>query len=105
MLHEASAQQASSPLVSILFRIFTGPPPVGVIRPGPDHDLSLFQAVEDLPLQALVPEFCSERPASLQASARLFPCAICTAIWRSLTTLCSGLTVRPLGILGASGSS
>src|SRR3982751_1649496 len=31
--------------------------PVGMIAPSPDHDLSLFEAGEDLPLQARVPEF------------------------------------------------
>ena len=50
-----------------------GPDPMVVILPGSDHNLSLLEAVEDLEFQTLVPEFCSEMPASLQASARLFP--------------------------------
>ncbi len=44
-----------------------------VIAPGSDYDLRFSQAVEDLLLEALVLEFCSEMPASLQASARLIP--------------------------------
>ena len=44
--------------------------------------------------------------ASMRArTATLLPCATWTSIWRSITTICSGLTVRPLGILDSSGSS
>src|SRR3954453_11667801 len=82
-----------------------GPDTIFVVPPGPDHDLRLPQAVDDLQLQAFIPKFCSERPASLQAWARLLPCASCTSIWRRLTTICSGLAFRPLGTLGSSGSS
>src|SRR5918994_967308 len=34
-----------------------GPHTIGVMLPGSDHDLRLFEAVKDLLLQALVPEF------------------------------------------------
>src|ERR687894_213938 len=33
------------------------PNPVGVVAPSADYDLCLLETVEDLPLQALVPEF------------------------------------------------
>src|SRR5829696_7188522 len=79
------------------------PNTVGMVAPRADHDLGFSQAVEDLFLQALSPKFCSEILASLQASARLMRCASCTSIWRSVAMICSGLTLRPLGILGSSG--
>src|SRR5918993_247247 len=69
------------------------PHAVVVIAPGADDHLSFFQTVEDLQLQALVPEFCSEMAASLQARAMLLPCASCTSIWRSLAMICSGLNL------------
>ena len=69
------------------------PHPIVVIAPGSDHDLSLLEAVEDLQLQALVPEFCSEMAASLQASAMLLPWASCTSIWRSFAMICSELNL------------
>jgi hypothetical protein len=64
-----------------------------VIAPGADDHLSLFQAVEDLQLQAFVPEFCSEMAASLQASAMLLPWANCNSIWRNVAIICSGLNL------------
>jgi hypothetical protein len=64
-----------------------------VIAPGADHDLSLFQAVEDFQLEALIPELCSEIPASLQASAVLLPWARCTSIWRNFAMICSELNL------------
>src|SRR3954451_19077928 len=81
------------------------PNPIVVVAPGADHDPSLPETVEDLQLQALVPEFCSERPPSWQARARLMPWASCPSIWRSFAMIGSGLAFRPLGILGSSGSS
>src|SRR4051794_18063919 len=76
---------------------------IQVVAPGPDHDLSLPETGEDLPFQALVPEFCSEMPASLQARARLMPWASCTSIWRSFAMICSGLNRFPLAISGSFG--
>src|ERR671916_548812 len=81
-----------------------GSHPVVVLAPCPDHDLCLPQAVEDLELQALVLELCSESSASLQASARLLPCAICTSICRSFATICSALQFLRLAIRGSFGS-
>src|SRR5919112_3692695 len=69
------------------------PHAVVVIAPGADDHLSFFEAVEDLQLQALVPELCSEMPASLQASAMLLPWASCTSIWRNLAMICSELNL------------
>src|SRR5215212_5863498 len=80
------------------------PHPIVVVLPCSDHDLRLAQAVEDLPLQALVLELCSEISASLQASARLLPCAICTSICRKLATICSALQFFRLAIPGSFGS-
>jgi hypothetical protein len=70
-----------------------GPHAVAVIAPGTDHDLTLFQAVEDLQLQALIPELCSELATSLQASAMLLPWASCTSIWRGFAMICSELNL------------
>src|SRR5918993_21342 len=64
-----------------------------VIAPGADDDLSFLEAVEDLQLQALVLELCSEMAASLQASATPLPWASCTSIWRSLAIICSELNL------------
>src|SRR3954452_25626251 len=48
---------------------------IGVVLPGSDHDLSLFQVVEDFQLQALIPEFAQRgRPPE-----SLFECAISRA--------------------------
>src|SRR5829696_9066360 len=69
------------------------PHAVVVIAPGADDHLSLFQAVDDLQLQALVPELCSEMAASLQASEMLLPWASCTSIWRNVAIICSGLNL------------
>src|SRR5918997_465211 len=69
------------------------PHTVVVIAPRADDHLSFLEAVEDLQLQALVPELCSEMAASLQARAMLLPCASCTSIWRSLAMICSGLNL------------
>ena len=67
---------------------------------GADHHLSLLEAVEDLQLQALIPELCSEMAASLQAGALLLPWANCTSIWRNMAMICSGLNLL-FGIVGA----
>jgi hypothetical protein len=72
-----------------------------VPTPALDHDLGLLERIEHLAVEQLVPELCSEIPASLQARARLLPCTSCTSIGRSLTTICSGLTFRPLGMMAA----
>ena len=69
------------------------PHAVVVIAPGADDDLSFLETVEDLQLQALVPEFCSETAASLQASAMLLPWASCTSIWRNFAIICSELNL------------
>src|ERR671913_2259075 len=69
------------------------PHAVVVVPPGADDHLSFFEAVEDLQLQALVPELCSEMAASLQASAILLPWASCTSIWRNVAMICSGLNL------------
>src|SRR5918997_2549926 len=69
------------------------PHTVVVIAPRADDHLSFLEAVEDLQLQALVPELCSEMAASLQARAMLLPCASCTSIWRSLAIICSGVNL------------
>ncbi len=66
---------------------------VVVISPSADHDLGLCQAVEDLQLQALIPERCSEMAASLQASAMLLPWANCASIWHSVAMICSELNL------------
>jgi hypothetical protein len=65
--------------------------PSGVVVNTPvlDDHLSLLQAVEDLAIQAFVPELCSVIPASLQADAILLPCPCITSICRSLVTICS----------------
>ena len=47
--------------------------------------------MEDLLLQALVAKLCSEVSVSLQASAGLLPCAVCTLIWRNVSTSGSAL--------------
>ncbi len=60
---------------------------VVVIAPGADDHLSFFQAGEDLQLQVLVLEFCSEMAASLQASATLLPGANCISICCSLAII------------------
>ena len=70
-----------------------GPHAVVVIALGADDHLGLIHAVEDLQLQALVPELCSEMAASLQASAMLLPWASCTLIRRNVTIACSGLNL------------
>src|SRR3712207_7754271 len=69
------------------------PHAIVMIPPGTHHHLSFSQAVEDLQLQALVPELCSEMAASLQASAMLLPWASCTSIWRNVAITCSGLNL------------
>src|ERR687890_2867388 len=74
------------------------PHAVVVIAPGADDHLSFLEAVEDLQLQALVPELCSEMAASLQASATLLPWASCTSIWRSLAIICSGVNLFGMGV-------
>lgn len=73
---------------------------LGVVVDAPAlyHDLRLFQAVEDLAIEAFIPEFCSVVPASLQAAARLLPCPCRTSICRSFVTICSAPNRRPLGI-------
>lgn len=40
--------------------------------------------------------------ASLQAGAKLSPCAVCTSIWRSLSTTCSALVFCPRFISASS---
>ena len=74
---------------------------IQVVSPGRDHDLRLPQAVEDLPLQALVLELCSEISASLQARAMLLPCTSCTSICRSFATKGSALQFLRLAIKGS----
>ena len=64
-----------------------------VIAPSPNDHLSLLEAIEELQLQALIPELCSEMAASLQASAMLLPWASCTSIWRSLAMIYSGVNL------------
>src|ERR687889_133082 len=78
--------------------------PIVMDFPCSDHDLCLPQAVEDLELQALVLELCSEISASLQASVRLLPCAIWISICRSFATICSALQFLRLAISGSFGS-
>ncbi len=48
--------------------------------PGANDHLSFFQAVEDLQLETLVLQICSEMAASLPASAMLLPWA--HAVWQ-----------------------
>ena len=79
-----------------------GPHLVVVIAPGADDDLSFFQAVEDLQLQALIPELCSEMVASLQASAMLLPWANWTSIWQNVAIICSELNLF-FGMAGSLG--
>src|SRR5918997_7058448 len=69
------------------------PHTIVVVLPSAEDHLGLLEAVEDLQLQALVPELCSEMAASLQASAMLLPWASCTSIWRSLAITCSELNL------------
>src|SRR5918998_201056 len=69
------------------------PHAVVVVLPSANDHLGLLEAVEDLQLQALVPELCSEMAASLQASATLLPWASCTSIWRNVAMICSGVNL------------
>ena len=77
---------------------------VGVL-PQTDHDPRLVERGEDLLLQALVLQLCSEMSASLQASAKLFPCAVSTSIGRNSRTTCSALGLCPRFSLGSSSPS
>ncbi len=69
------------------------PNAIVVIAPSADDHLSFHKAVEDLQLQALVLELCSEMGALLQVSAMLVPCTTGTLIWRSVAMICSELNL------------
>jgi hypothetical protein len=62
-----------------------------VAPPSFNHDLGLLQCVEDFAVEQLIAQFCSDIPASRQATGVAFPCAIETSIWRSSVTICSAL--------------
>jgi hypothetical protein len=64
-----------------------------MISPRSSDHLGFFEIVEDLELQALVLELCSETAASLQANAMRAPWANCTSIWRNVAIICSGLNL------------
>jgi hypothetical protein len=51
-----------------------------VFAPLLDDNLRFLQAVEDFAVQQLIAEFCSDMPASRQATGVGFPCAIDTSI-------------------------
>ena len=63
----------------------------GVVVDAPHLDdcWRFLETVEDLTIEAFVPELCSVVPASLQATAIVLPCACKTSIWRSFVTICS----------------
>jgi len=73
-------------------------PGVVVDTPVLNDHLCLLQAVEDLTIQAFVPELCSVIPASLQAAPILLPCPCKTSICRSFVTICSAANLF-LGIV------
>ena len=60
-----------------------------MIAPAFDLNRGFLQAVEDLPVQELVAELCSDMAASLRAAANALPWDIDTSICRSLDTICS----------------
>src|SRR3712207_5599954 len=65
--------------------------PDGVVVPAPglDQDLRLLQAVEDLPIQQLVPELTSLTPSALTTSATFLPWPSRTSASRSLAMISS----------------
>jgi hypothetical protein len=67
--------------------------PLGVVVDAPalDHDLSLPQAVEELPIEQLVSHPTSVTPIERTASATGVPWAVSTSTWRSFETISSGL--------------
>ena len=65
-----------------------------VLTPLLDHDPYLLHAVEDLAVEQLVSELCSEISASLRVSATGFPCDISTSTCHEFLTICSGVNVR-----------
>ena len=62
---------------------------VVVLAPSLDQDLRLAQAVEDLPVEQLVPELTSLTPSALTTSATFLPCPSRTSASRSLAMISS----------------
>ena len=61
-----------------------------MLAPGLDQDLRFAQAVEDLPVEQLVPELTSLTPSALTTSATFLPCPSRTSASRSLAMMSSG---------------
>jgi len=62
---------------------------VVVAAPLLDQNLSLLETVEDLAVQELVPELCSDIPMRRQISPTVFPCASSTSASRRRWMICS----------------
>ena len=67
----------------------------GVVVDAPfiDDHLGFLETVEDLAIEAFIPELCSVVPASLQATAIVLPWACNASIWRSFVTICSAASL------------
>ena len=67
----------------------------GVVVDAPflDDHLGFLETVEDLAIEAFIPELCSVVPASLQARAIVLPEGCNTLIWQSFITICSAASL------------
>jgi hypothetical protein len=65
------------------------PDAVVVAAPSLDQHLGLLEAVEDLAVEELVPELCSDTPIRRQISPTVLPCAKSTSASRRWLMICS----------------